>query len=75
MPTLRYACAVSTFVEEVCASSHFSQTFASFALELSDPMKATYPSGRTKMIKGEEPKYLLNLSSPGMAAISCPRIV
>ena len=52
-----------------------SQNFASLAIELSDPVKAAYPSGRTKMIKGEEPKYFLNLSSPGMAAISSPRIM
>ena len=61
--------------DEVFGTSHVSQNFASFAAELSDPVKAAYPSGRTKMIKGEAPKYFSNLSLPGMAAISCPRII
>src|SRR5580704_482560 len=66
---------VFTYPDEVCGTSHVSQNFASFAAELSDPVKAAYPSGRTKMIKGEAPKYFSKLTWPGIGAISCPRII
>jgi hypothetical protein len=75
MRTFRYAGAFSALADEVCGTSHFSQNLASFALELSEPVKAAYPSGRTKMIKGEEPKYFSDPSWPGLAAIKCPRTI
>ena len=61
--------------EEVCGISHLSQNFTSFGAELLGPLKATYPSGRTRTIEGEEPKYFSNLSWPGTAAIRWPRII
>ena len=75
MRTFLYACAFSALADEVCGASHFSQNLASFALELSEPVKAAYPSGRTRTIEGEEPKHFSDLSWPGIVAISCPRIM
>src|SRR5260370_38814609 len=75
MPTFRYPREVSIFGEEVCGISHLSQYSASFATDVSDPVKATYPSGRTKAIEGEVPKYFSNLSWLGWPAISCPPII
>src|SRR5579863_10649421 len=63
--------AFSTLPDEVCGTSQVSQYSASFAPDVSDPVKATYPSGRTRTIEGEAPKYF---SCPGMVAISTPRI-
>src|SRR6516225_5736575 len=67
--TFLYSCAFSALPDEVCGTSHVSQNFASFAAKLSDPVKATYPSGRTRTIEGEAPKYFSNPCCPGMAVI------
>ena len=72
MRTFLYACAFSALADEACGTSHFSQNVASFALELSEPVKAAYPSGRTRMIKGEAPKYFSDPLWPGLAAIRRP---
>jgi hypothetical protein len=45
--------AFSNLPDEVCGTSHVSQNFASFAIELSDPVKAACPSGRTRTIEGD----------------------
>jgi hypothetical protein len=68
-PILGYPCAISFLAKESGEISHLSQYDASFATDLSVPVNATYPSGRTRTMEGELPKCAWNVPSPGDGAI------